>query len=347
MSEQQGLLTHSPWVDACRLFSIFGVLIIHIAGPIVNEYRSITLDQFLAANAIESFARVSVPLFTMLSGSLLLGKSASLSNTGRRIFRTALPLIFWSFIYVFWIGSWSGKPLDPLDAVSLMLQSPVMYHLWFVYMIIGVYLLLPILRLISDALISDQNSAIYLLVLWFVVNSITIYYPIKLIQQLNLSNFFGWPGYFILGYYLTRSEWLLSISHRLNAWVFFLANLCTFGLNWRFNAMSLTPVITAYDYFSPFVIIASVAAFLWFKQLKVPDFFVKPFVLLSSVTFPIYFMHIIVIGILTGKNHGFAMTPYYIHPVIGILGLTILTFFASSLLALCVRFIPFSSKVIG
>lgn len=347
MSVQQVQLSRSPWIDVCRLIAMFGVVVIHIASPMFNQYHSISIDAFLTANAFNSLARVSVPLFTMLSGALLLGRDTSFSQAGSRILRVAIPLVFWSFIYVFWIDSWSEKPFDPLEAISAMLQAPVMYHLWFVYMIIGIYMLLPVLRVITNLLISDAKFAIYFFVIWFVVNSITIYFPIKLIQQLNLSNFLSWPGYFILGYYLTNSEWAVAISKRLNGLVFLLASLITFFLNWHLNSLSLTPIIIANDYFSPNVVIASCAAFLWFRQVKIPNVLEKYFSFMSSMTFPIYFMHIFILSVLTGKNHGLSISPYTIHPVVGILELAIVTFFISMLITMFTRFIPNSSKILG
>lgn len=258
-----------------------------------------------------------------------------------------LPLIFWSFVYAFWVDYWTGKPLDFFDALSHMVQAPVMYHLWFVYMIIGVYLILPILWSISSALIDDKKLAIYFFILWFSINSITIYYPINLIQQLKLSGLLGWPGYFILGYYLSGSEWLLSISARLNILVFFLASLCTFCLSWHFNALSPSPIETAYEYFSPNVLIASCAAFLWIRQIKVHNSIVKPLEYFSGTVFPIYFMHLLIIEILKGGILGFSITPYSIHPVVGILGLAVVTFFASMSIAVLIRLIPHSSRMVG
>ncbi len=270
INNQKIPINRISWIDASRLIAMFGVILIHIAGPVFYDYRTIPLHAFLTANAIDSLARVSVPLFIMLSGALLLRKDTSISivGIGKRILRVLFPLIFWSFIYVFWINYWTGKSLDFFGELSRIEQAPVMYHLWFIYMIIGIYILLPILRVISNALISYRKFAIYFFALWFVVNSITIYYPIVFISQLNLSNFLNWSGYFILGYYLTNSKWLGAISWRLNALVFFFASLCTFCLSWYFNALSPTPTEIAFIYFSPNVLIASSAAFLWLMQLN-------------------------------------------------------------------------------
>ena len=82
MSEQESLIRRESWADACRLIAMFGVILIHTAAPVFYDYRSISLDAFLTANAIDSLARVSVPLFAMLSGALLLGRNAFIGISG-------------------------------------------------------------------------------------------------------------------------------------------------------------------------------------------------------------------------------------------------------------------------
>jgi len=65
------------------------------------------------------------------------------------------------------------------------------------------------------------------------------------------------------------------------------------------------------------------------------------------MVFPIYFMHLLVIEILKGGILGISITPYSIHPVVGILGLAVVTFFASMSIAVLIRLIPHSSRIIG
>lgn len=339
----------APWADFCRLIAMFGVICIHTAAPVFSKYHSNPLDEFLIANAIDSLARVSVPLFIMLSGALLLGKESSkgLVDARDRIIKVAIPLLFWSFIYIFWTNYWARKSFDLFDTLISICHAPVMHHLWFIYMIIGVYIVLPFLRVISSALITDRKSAIYFFTLWFIVNSITIYYPIKFIQLLNLSNFLGWPGYFILGYYLSCSKFLLRINSSFYVLVFYLSSLCTFLITWGLYVKSPIPIQTAYNYFSPNVLIASVGAFLYLRQIKVTIFFVKPLAFLSGIIFPIYFMHLLIIAVIEGGYLGFTITPYSIYPVVGILGLAFVTFFVSMLIAVLLKFIPYSSKIIG
>ena len=336
------------WVDACRVIAIFAVILIHTAAPVFYDYRIIPLDYFLTANLIDSLSRVSVPLFAMLSGALLIGYSPDiqLQRMGGRLIRVIVPLVFWSFIYL-GRSFWREKPHPLLEAISLILQAPVVFHLWFVYMIIGVYLLLPLISVISKAFLQNQRLAAYTFALWFLINSAPTYYLISLIGQLKLTGFLNWAGFFIIGYFVAHSAVFNRIPARLCAMAFVLASLCTFFLSWRINAKSPVPIETAYDFLSPNVVLASIAAFLWIQKLQIPNYLNKPLAFISGLVFPIYFMHLLVIEILKAGWLGFSVSSYSLHPSIGILCLAITTFLISLAIAAITRLIPHSEKIFG
>ncbi len=337
------------WVDACRVIAMFAVILIHTAAPVVDSYRTIPLNYFLTANLIGSLSRVSVPLFAMLSGALLIGygPDIQLQQMKKRLVRVIVPLVFWSFLYLGSSGYWRVKPLPLFEALSLMLQAPVMYHLWFVYMIIGVYFLLPLISVISKAILQNQQLAAYTFALWFLINSAPSYYPVSLVDQLKLTNFLNWAGFFIIGYYVTNTSTFKRIPARLCAMVFVFASLCTFLLNWRINSLSNVPDGTAYSFLSPNVVLASIAAFMLIQKLQIPHYLDKPLAFISGLVFPIYFMHLLVIEILKAGWLGFSVSSYSFHPIVGILSLTTATFLISLAIAAMTRLIPHSEKIFG
>jgi surface polysaccharide O-acyltransferase-like enzyme len=219
--------------------------------------------------------------------------------------------------------------------------------LWFVYMIIGVYLILPLISIVSKPILQNQRLAVYAFTLWFLINSAPTYYPISLLEELKLANFLNWAGFFIIGYYVTNTSIFNRITIRLCAMVFAFASLCTFLLNWRINFLSSVPNETAYSFLSPNVVLASVAAFMLIQKLQIPDYLDKPLAFISDLVFPIYFMHLLVIEILKAGWLGFSVSPYSFHPIIGILSLTTATFLVSLAIAAITRLIPYSEKIFG
>ncbi|MCI0501913.1 MAG: acyltransferase family protein, partial [Epsilonproteobacteria bacterium] len=289
---------HIAWLDIARIIAIFGVILIHVCAPMFGDNRS----DFYAmniANAFDSLSRASVPLFAMISGALLLQKEPSFVSIKNRIFRVAIPLLFWSLLYSLYVNHWSPLPFDFFKSIILILKTPAMYHLWFVYMIIGIYLLLPILHSISEKLLVSHTLAYYFFALWFLINSLTVYFPFDFIRLIGLNEFMSWSGYFMLGHYLVYAKQTPKISNTILFIVFLVASSCTFGLTWYFNT-DFSPLIeTAYIYFSPNVMIASIAAFLLLKQITLSDFYVKIASYLSPLVFPVYFMHLLIIAILS------------------------------------------------
>ncbi len=344
--EDQGRMA---WADVCRLIAMLGVVIIHVAAPVFYNYQNISLHDFLAATALDSVVRVSVPFFAMLSGALLLGRDMSkgLGGVVGRVMKVAIPLAFWSIIYMFWMNYWEGKPLSVFDALRNALRGPVMYHLWFVYMIIGVYILLPILQVLSVALLTNERWAVYFFGVWFFVNSITIYFPLEIIPHLNLLGFLLWPGYFLLGFYLLRSDVLDRVSASMSLVVFTLATIATFLIAWKMSVFAGNAVEAAFEYSSPNVVIAAIAGFHAISKVKLHRVLVRPFAFFSSIVFPVYLMHLLVIELIKGGMFGFHLNLVAMSSFWSIVTMSLTTFLISLGLACLIRIIPGSSRLFG
>jgi len=337
---------HIAWLDMARIIAIFGVILIHVCAPVFGDNRS-DFYTMQIANAFDSLLRASVPLFAMISGALLLQKEPSFMSIKNRIFRVAIPLLFWSLIYSLYVNHWSPLPFDFIQSIVSILQTPAMYHLWFVYMIIGIYILLPILHPISKKLLVSRTLAYYFFALWFFINSLTVYFPFGFIRLIGLNDFMSWSGYFMLGHYLVYAKQIPKISNTILLIIFLVASSCTFGLTWYFSTDFSPLIATAYSYFSPNVMIASIAVFLWLKQITLSDFYAKIVSYLSPLVFPVYFMHLLIIALLSSGILGFSLDQFFIHPFIGILLVSITTFIMSFIVAAIASKIPFMSKIIG
>lgn len=337
------------WADSCRLIAMLGVIVIHVSAPIFYAYRTIGLGDFLTANALDSIARVAVPLFAMLSGALLLGRetSGAFRGVASRILKVAVPLAFWSVLHVFWICYWQGLPLSIPSALAQAFNGPVMYHLWFVYMIIGVYIVLPILQPLSAALLASRHFAAYFFAIWFVTNAARIYHYEPVLNHLALTDFLHWPGYFLLGYYLSHSEGVKKLATWYSAVVFVLASIATFLISWYLNAKSPTPDETALIYFSPNVVIASVAAFMLIGKIRLSAKVAKPVAFFSGLVFPVYFMHLLVIELIKSGLFGFTL-PLSTMPALGaIVSVSVCAFVISLVIAALSRLVPYSSRLVG
>ena len=168
---RQNQRQHIVWIDVVRLVAMFTVVCCHSADPF-NFYPGTSPDianiKFWGA-IYGAILRPCVPLFVMITGALLLPVHGETSVFYRkRIPRVFFPFLIWSVIYNLfpWITGMLG--IDPrviLDffpysgeevmrqsfAVSLeyIAQIPFNFsilavHMWYIYLLIGLYLYFPI-----------------------------------------------------------------------------------------------------------------------------------------------------------------------------------------------------------
>lgn len=163
---------------------------------------------------LNSLCRVSVPLFVMISGYLLLPVKEEMGTFFKKRFtRVAIPFIVWCVLYaIYW--AFKGQT-DWAQAGINILHIPVNFgtevgHLWYVYMLMGLYLFAPIISpWIANA--SRKNMEFYL-TLWVVTLCIP-YIHLVFPQILGecywnhtplLYYFSGFLGYLILGAYIKK-----------------------------------------------------------------------------------------------------------------------------------------------
>lgn len=132
------------WLDYLRIAACFMVMVVHATEPFYlggEGTQVLTLSDGLWADFFDSFVRSCVPLFVVTSSYLLFPlKQETGAFFRRRAARILPPFILWSLVYAFW---W-GEPSANLRGLLLNFNYAA-GHLWFVYMLVGLYLLMPLL----------------------------------------------------------------------------------------------------------------------------------------------------------------------------------------------------------
>ena len=158
-------LTHRPagtggppasrrgYLDVLRCLAIFLVIALHCtAGQIVRPELFGTRT-WLACDIVNGFARMGVPLFFMISGFLLLSSGKTDDIRGFYIHRFSKllpPFLFWDVLYYFETCAAGGQAPGLLPFLQELTGQGSKYHLWFIYQIAGLYLLMPFLKKILD-----------------------------------------------------------------------------------------------------------------------------------------------------------------------------------------------------
>ncbi len=149
------------WIDVLRVLACFMVVVAHCCDPFVAQFTN-NIGDYMSAIAWGSFVRPCVPLFAMISGFLLLPVTTGTSEFySKRIKKLVVPLIAWSIITPFLFFGYfaffeTANPNIVLDNFSLEATLTKLYTfvfnftydtipLWYIYMLIGLYLFLPII----------------------------------------------------------------------------------------------------------------------------------------------------------------------------------------------------------
>ena len=235
------------WIDWMRVAACFMVIMVHSTEPFyLGGEGSLILtasDGFWAA-FFDSFVRACVPLFVVASSYL---QFPIHYDTGeffkRRATRILIPFLVWTLVYAF---VW-GEPISNLKNLLLNFNYSA-GHLWFVYMIIGLYLLMPILSPWA-AKVEKRELQLYLGICfltsliplirdWVSTAPLAVTYgPTGIPRQAlfplwgeaswngyGLFYYFsGFIGYLLLGVYLRRfvgeMSWKKTLTISLPCWV--------------------------------------------------------------------------------------------------------------------------------
>lgn len=161
--------THAPavqrevWQDILRTVCCFVIVLLHCTCNVYKQFGE-SLSQWAPHMLMSCFTAFAVPCFYMISGASLLRREHSVKETWRkRIPQSAVPLLFWSVLYIFLSGD---VRLRRFVDVLFREQWP---HLWFMYCILGIYALLPLLSVLYQKL--DTRGKVYLLIILLFVPS--------------------------------------------------------------------------------------------------------------------------------------------------------------------------------
>ena len=294
------------YADYLRIIGILGVIGVHLSG----DYLSKTVlfsGLWYQGLLYSSLTRSGAILFIMVSGLLLLDRPQSLDKIPHRVERVMTPFIFWLFIiflkftfidHVFTVTS----TVDFLSQFINCLLNPAVIseEFWYIYMIIGFYLMLPILyKWISN---TDEREIEYFLILWFIVLTLN-YFNVNIMLLGYLNLFTGHLGYFILGYYLSKKDSKYTNSVWIGAALFIFGTLLTLLSMYIPTLMSQQLDLTHLGIFnlSPGSVFKSMGMFLILKNLnyekifgksveKVNNFAMK----FAEISYGLYLIHILV-----------------------------------------------------
>lgn len=342
------------YFDYLRVFAIFAIIVLHIATQ--NwETADVTGFQWNVLNVYDSLVRWGVPIFVMISGALFLGREVEIKKLyTKNISRLAVAYVVWSVFYALWLPL-SKLVLTGENTLSLnTIVSEIItgaYHMWFIPMIIGLYMCVPIVKKITE----NKKLTEYYLLLSFIfvfavpqiINIMKDFTGLNVIEQfsellsnMHLDMLFGYSFYFVSGYYLSNKEF-----GRKQRVVIYLLGVAGFILTVLLTALSSRKsglaVETYYLNFNVTVLLQAVAVFVLFKQMNFKnDKINKLMTHFSKYSFGAYLVHIFVISALIAVG----INTSICNPLLSVPLVSVIVIVASFLISYILNKIPFINK---
>lgn len=322
-----------PQYDILRIMACLMIVAMH--APMPGSQGDGT---FLAT--LSYLTAPGIGLFFMVSGALLLPVKDNTKVFFRRRFtKIAIPTVVWTVFYLCCNQWLRNEPLSLRSILSIPFSAQGNPVLWFIYTLLGIYLLAPVLS--QWLKVCSRRELEFYLLLWVV----TLCYPfLSLLVNVNTSEtgvlyyFYGYAGYFLLGYYLRTYPGRVSFR-------------------WLLPAMAIaivTPVVcrllnVPVDFYSQFwylsLFSATQCVFWWHLTCTFTAVQSKTvFATISQLTFGIYLVHIFIMRYLLWKwDFILGIQPYWLQTVT----IFILTFGGSLVASYLITLLPFAKYLIG
>ncbi len=344
-------------VDLIRTVAILLVIVLHATRDATSFDPQVPFEiwRWWIVDLYQSVSRIGVPVFVMLSGALLLQpyKTESLSAFfKKRWARIGLPFLFWGVAYFVWRVFANNEVFTSSSILQSALAEPYPYfHFWYLYMLVGLYLLTPILRIVVAHI--DRRTFKYFIVVWLLGPLfVTILNLFGYSLDTNLLTVPWWAGYYMLGVYLLDVR--VSRSTLLSLLLLGIASTVA-GTYVMAATIGGTSTYFFQEYFSPTLILASVALFLLLNTFQEPSnqmerrhpSISRMFRIISENTLPIYLLHVMIIESLQSGYFGFTISSNTINSIIGVPLISVVTLFICLAAIIPLKKIPGVKRLIG
>lgn len=259
------------YLDLLRAVSALAVIVIHVSAN--NWYGYIGSYNWIVFTIYEGITRAAVPVFFMISGSLLLSKRYSFKKLCLKIIKLLIFLFVWAYIYkVIQAPSEYGSIFGIMNSIYETIYGNSYVHLWFIYSIIALYFISPILSLFVHN--NSSKKIFYTIIAIFILDNLVAIYICLFNPPFITENILkyiytysiGYIGYFLLGYYLRITEFTNQVQNKIYILGTLAALLVICFVIYDCIA-SQTLSVRYWSYTTPFMAVYSCAWFIYAKNI--------------------------------------------------------------------------------
>lgn len=309
---------HYVFIDQLRTIAILCVLLTHSMNYASKQLLtgrggnySIVLRLF--GSVIECFTQMGVPLFLMISGYLMLGRNYDKKYLSKFIKRNLIPLIISFELWNFFSFFFSKKTDSPYSFKqwfnSALFLDKGLDYLWFMGMIIGLYLALPLLSLLVKSVETSEIKKYLLLLLcigFLIISVIPAILRLDFflsgsINTVNISLDYSAFGPSIFAFYLLFGYIVKFIFYKIKLWYCVLLFTVSQSCEILICYYCISKNMRWHGYTSsPFIYISTIFLFIIFCKTNktLPAQLNKIIAAISSCSFGIYVFHVFPMKIL-------------------------------------------------
>ena len=248
-------------IKLLTLVATFLVILLHTAAIPFSYFHL----AWSVSVMYEALGRIAFPLFLLIAGFVSLNKNESLLSTLKtRVLDLVIPLVVWSAIYLIYNQQVNGSTA-PISLLEL-LSTPAYPHLWFVYTMILLYLVTPLLNTFIQN--GSQQRVNYTLTVWFVLASVYMLFDNVKANLLeghaipvpsNIDMVVYLSGFYIIGGVVRRFD--INPKVIISAIIFILSAVLTAVMTYSLSLSTFAPNQVFLFYSAPTIVVVSLACF--------------------------------------------------------------------------------------
>ena len=344
------------YLSRLKAIACLAVVILHTLGMAMSFSPDKSTARLLFS--LRTLTLWAVPCFIMSTGALLLDENREIGLKklfSKLILRMVLALVIFTFLF----RCFDALLIDKSFALGEVLRftgKSLLYnysweHMWYLYLMIALYLMLPAYKAAAKAM--DNRTMRYIIALMFVMLSILpAVYTLLLAEEngqsaelrivIYISKVF--PLFLFAGYAIEKDKLKVPLFISVPAVLVsaavmpMLANYCVKERN-----MALYSIINEYHF--PVTVIGAAALFALFRSfdgidLKLAD---KVFAQIEKCSFGIYLLHMVLLKLIFSV---WEFDPFGHGGLIMVFLISLAVFTVTFMIVRLLRFIPFVNKVI-
>ncbi len=353
-----GKTSRIVFLDWLRVIACLMVMTVHASEAIYSNDYSFSFaseTERWSVCLINGLMRPAVPLFLIASAYLLVPLRTSSSVFFKKRFsRVVIPFVIWLFAYACLPALWGEFTVGEMKAnlaSSFINFIPRASHLWFIYMLLGIYLIMPIISPWLEKV--GKREELFFLGIWFFT---TFFWHL----HEKLGNVFGecWWNPYPLFYYVSGYVGYVVMAHYIRTYInwsktktiivgagcllagyafcvysfytnsFVVDEVRLLELSWQ--TTSFAPALMSFGAFLLIRLIKSTGEKLYRGVLEI-----------SKMTYGMYLMHMLILP--------FVFSVFYpVFPApITIFATAIVTYIISFLITKAISMLPFGKYIVG